>query len=88
MPFYVDPDKVAFRVTNGEAVLIQTDTSYYYGLNPVGTFVWERLAEARRTPEELVLAVSREFDQTPSTVQADVLNLLAELKKEGLVGED
>jgi hypothetical protein len=88
MHFYVDPDKVAYRVTDKEAVLIQTDTSYYYGLNAVGTYIWEQLAEGRRTADELAVAVSQEFEQPRSAVEADVCALLADLKREGLVGED
>jgi len=88
MRFYVDPGKVAYRVTDGEAVLIQTDTSYYYCLNAVGTYIWELLAAGHRTANELAAAVSQEFGQPQSVVEPDVRLLLADLKKEGLIAEE
>jgi hypothetical protein len=86
--FYVDPNKVAFRVVDGEAVLIQTDTSYYYSLNAVGTFIWEQLTQGRCTADELAVAVSQEFAQPKAAVVAHIHALLADLKKEGLVVQD
>jgi len=88
MGFYVDPEKVAYRVTDNEAVLVQTDTSYYYCLNTVGTYIWGLLAERSHTETELALAVSREFEQPLNIVEADVRLLLADLKKEGLIAEE
>ncbi len=88
MNFRVDPEKVAFRFVDGEAILINTATSYYYSLNPVGAFLWRLLAGRSRTLAELVEAVSAEYGQEPEVVAEDVRNLLDELKTEDLIVEE
>ena len=32
-------DKVAWRVVDGDAVIVHADSSAYYGLNSTGTFI-------------------------------------------------
>lgn len=88
MRFKVDPDKVAFRFVDGEAILINTDTSYYYSLNPVGAFLWRLLSEESRSVAELAEAVSEEYNQALEAVTADVQHVLDHLKAEGLVAEE
>ena len=88
MRFKVDPEKVAFRFVDGEAILINTATSYYYSLNPVGAFLWRLLSEESRSLADLATAVSEEYGQTQESVTADIQHLLDHLKAEGLVVEE
>jgi len=88
MRFRVDPEKVAFRFVDGEAILINTATSYYYSLNAVGAFLWRLLAEQSRALAELVDAVSTEYGQAPEVVSKDVQNLLSDLRAEDLIVEE
>ena len=77
-------DDTIFRELNGEAVLLQLEAGMYYGLDPVGTRLWELLAdhgELRKVHEQAV----REFDVLPETLERDLLTLVAELTDRGLV---
>jgi hypothetical protein len=88
MVYHVDPERVLYRYVDGEAVLINTRTSYYYSLNPVGTFIWKLLAEKNRTVAELLDAVRQEYSPQMDAAARDLDTLLRELKDEGLVMEE
>ncbi len=68
------------------AVLFSPDTEIYFGLNVVGTQVWRRLPPATETLEELVQDLAREYtDVPPQVIRDDVVELLRDLEKHGLV---
>jgi hypothetical protein len=56
--------RTAWRVIEGEAVILSLDTKAFRGLNPVGSRVWE-LIDGRRSVDEIVEAIAREFDVAP-----------------------
>lgn len=85
MVYRVDPERVLYRFVNGEAVLINADTSYYYSLNGVGTFIWKLLAEKSRTTSELLEAIRMEYSPPMDQAARDLDNLLNELRTEGLL---
>jgi len=85
MVYRVSSERVLFRYVDGETVLINTKTSYYYSLNRVGTFVWNMLTEKGRTPAELLRAIQKEYSPPKDAAARDLENLLHDLKKEGLV---
>lgn len=85
MVFRVDSKQVLYRYVNGEAVLINTATSYYYSLNSVGTFIWKLLAEKRRTPKQLLDAVRKEYSPPMEAAARDLDGLLRDLMDQGLV---
>ena len=68
----------------GEAVILNMESGIYFGLDPVGTRVWE-LLQAPRTPAEIRDELLAEFDVEPSRCEADVLRLLGGMRDEGLV---
>jgi len=74
------------RELNGELVLIDVDTGQYYTLNEVGGRVWA-LCDGSTTVAQLVVALCEEFDAPPEVVKADVVELVADLAKEGLLVE-
>ncbi len=79
----IDPD-VVFRELDGEAVILHLGTGLYYGLDAVGTRMWQVLAaegDVRRTFERL----REEFDVAADTLQNDLLRLVGELQDKGLV---
>jgi Coenzyme PQQ synthesis protein D (PqqD) len=67
-----------------EAAILHLKTATYYGLNPVGATVWRLLHEPRRVRElkDLILA---EYDVQAQTCESDLLRLLGELDREGLL---
>lgn len=72
---------------DGETVILHQDIGKYYGLNEVGTFVWELLDEPRSV-EELCEAVTEDYDVEHGRCRSDVENLLVDLAEKDLVRLD
>jgi outer membrane protein assembly factor BamB len=87
MRYGVDPARVQWRVVDGEAVLVDVESTYYYGLNRTGTFVWSLLAERAMSRDEIVRRVAAEYGRPPADVAGDVVALLTDLVRERLVEE-
>lgn len=68
----------------GETVILHKDSGEYFGLNAVGSRIWE-LLQPQSTLEGLVAALAEEFAADQSTIESDVRQLLAELVRAGLV---
>jgi Coenzyme PQQ synthesis protein D (PqqD) len=78
---------VLFRNLDGEAVLVNLNTSTYFGLDPIGTRVWELIGERRRLADVLQ-GVLDEFDVTEDRARRDLLDLAAELMASDLICAD
>lgn len=81
------PDEVVFQNLAGEAVLLHLGTGIYFGLDAVGTRVWELIASHGRR-DAIVDALLAEYDVEPSRLRADLDRLLARLAEKGLVTLD
>lgn len=77
------PD-VVFRELAGESVVLDLSSGRYFGLNAVGTRVWQLIGQGE-TVEGLLHSVTAEYDADASTIERDVLALLDDLEKRGLV---
>ena len=64
--YRVDANNVAWRVADGEAVLLHADSSAYFGLNQTGTLLWIELAGSPMTPEQLATWAKDSFADYPS----------------------
>ena len=69
---------------SGEVAILHLDSGIYYGLNEVGTFIWD-LIQKPKSVDQINEAVLEEFDVTVEQCQADVSKLLVELAKENLI---
>jgi Coenzyme PQQ synthesis protein D (PqqD) len=72
-----------FRELDGQSVLLNLATGMYYGLDPVGTHVWQLAAENGSLGwihERLVA----EYDADPGTLERDLLTLADALVDKGL----
>lgn len=74
----------AWRIIEGEAVILSMETKVLRGLNPVGSRVWE-LIDGRRSVEEITGLIVQEFDVTPEDAAQDVRGFVKELLDRGLV---
>jgi hypothetical protein len=79
----IDPAAVCAQVDDG-AVLLNVDTGIYYGLDQVGSRVWEIIG-AGATDDSLVDQLSQEYSVDRETLRFDVATLLSELQAKGLV---
>ena len=76
---------VVYRALSEGAVLFSTADEVYFGLNSVGSRVWELLT-VHRTFDELCAAIAQEYpDVDPDTIRTDVGELLEDLTGYGLV---
>lgn len=72
---------------DGDAVLLDLESSRYFKLNRVGAHIWERLG-AGATVSDLRRSVMESFDVDPDRCIRDLDNLLAALSASGLVKID
>lgn len=74
----------AWRIIEGEAVIISLDTKIFRGLNAVGSRVWE-LIDGRRSVDEIVTQIVIEFEVAPEIAARDVGAFVAQLLEKRLV---
>jgi outer membrane protein assembly factor BamB len=80
----VATDGVLVSEVDDEQVLLDTDAGTYYGLNAVGTVLWDALQEPRSV-EELVALTAEEFDVSSAECRDDVRSFVTDLDEAGLV---
>lgn len=77
-------EDAVFRELEGEAVIVHLDSGMYFGLDPVGTRLWQLIdAHGQLTP--VFEAALGEFDVEPEVLQRDLLHLVSELEQRRLV---
>ena len=78
--------EVMAKQLEGETVLLDLAGGMYYGLNPVGSRIWELLdAGTGRLLSEVCDVMLREFEVTRDELEADVLRICDELRSRGLL---
>jgi hypothetical protein len=73
--FVISKDAV-FRDLNGEAVILDLNAGTYFGLNEVGTRIWQLMAENGNL-RAVFDALRTEYDATPDTLERDLLALVS-----------
>ncbi len=78
------PQDVLFQDLAGESVLLNLQSEKYFGLDDVGTQMWQALTEAEsiQAAYDMLLA---EYDVEPEQLQQDLDNLIENLVEHGLV---
>ena len=79
----VAPD-IVFREVDGEAVILNLETVLYFGLDQVGTRIWQLIQE-HGSLQKVFETMSDEFDVGPDALERDLLGLMDELCGKGLV---
>jgi len=77
---------VSSTVLDKEAVLLNLENGVYYGLNRVGTAVWELLKEDQPLGA-ILTAVCDRYEVSEDVARADVAVLVTHLRDEGLIVE-
>ena len=78
-----DPS-VAWRVIQGEAVMVLPSTGKVHTLNAVGTRFWE-LVDGQRSLAEIVRQIAEEFDAPAEAIAADCRRFASELAERRLL---
>lgn len=84
MPQVAINPSVIYRELSGEIVLLNLQSGVYYGLDAVGSRVWQLLMESRGI-DDVCATLREEYDVSADTVRADVERLVGELTDKGLV---
>ena len=83
--YSIDQNNSAWRVVDGEAVLINAETTFYYGLNPSATQIWKLLLDDDLTAREIADRVTLEYGMDPTEIIQSVTGFLDELTVEKLL---
>lgn len=76
-------DDAVFRELDGQSVLLNLATGMYFGLDAVGTHVWQ-LAAADGSLRAVRARLVDQYDADPSTIERDLLALAETLVAKGL----
>jgi Coenzyme PQQ synthesis protein D (PqqD) len=67
-----------------EAAILNLKNTVYYGLNPVGTRVWDLVQQARSVGE-IRDTLLDEYDVEAHQCERDLLDLLESMREQGLI---
>lgn len=76
---------MVFRRVEDEAVLLDTRSGVYFGLNETGAVLWQALEAGPSSLADLESVLMRSFAADPGALQADVRDWVLELENHGLV---
>ncbi len=85
MKYSVNKDNATWRILDGEAVIINNETSFYYSLNQTGTYIWNLLLEKELSLEEIIEKVSIYYQQKKEDIIDDIKKVLDDLAEERLI---
>ena len=77
-------EDTVFRELDGQSVLLNLATGMYFGLDAVGTRVWQ-LLEADPDVQAAFAALAGDYDVDAAQLEADLLALLRQLADAGLI---
>lgn len=86
---FIKDDQSVTRSIAGETLIVPvrsgaSDLNSIYSLNEVGTSVW-RLIDGQTSFEQIVEAISDEYEVTAEQARRDVSDFLRRLESEGLI---
>lgn len=78
------PDGVLVRELQGESVLLNLDSESYFGLDDMGTRMWQALTTTASSGAAFE-ALLAEYDVAPETLRADLAEFIETLADAGLI---
>jgi Coenzyme PQQ synthesis protein D (PqqD) len=79
------PPEVMARQIGDETVILDLASGNYFGLDPVGTRVWQLLAEGKTLAATCDILLG-EYDVSRQDLERDLVRLVQELRTRGLIG--
>ena len=77
-------EDVVFRELDGEAVILNLASGVYFGLDEVGTRIWQ-LIEQHGGLGDVLADLREEYDAAPEVLERDLVDLASQLAAKGLV---
>jgi hypothetical protein len=78
------PAHVLFRHLQDELVLLELKRGVYFGLDPIGTRIWQLLRE-ERSLQNVLTALVEEYEVEEPQGAEDILDLVQRLREQGLL---
>lgn len=78
-----DPNQIAATVDR-EIVILSVERGSYYGLDDIGSEIWEKLANPTRIGA-ICDALAEKYEADRPAIERDVLALLEQMATEGLI---
>jgi hypothetical protein len=83
-PYLLQNPQAAWRVYDGQAVIVSPEDSTLHTLNEVGTVVWEA-ADGRTPLSAIVARVHERYDVDAPAAERDVQAFVEQLRSRGLI---
>lgn len=77
-------DHILFQEIEGECVLLNMASEQYFGLDDVGTRIWQLLVEDG-DPTKALTQLRQVYNVDEATLRTDLARLLEQMSSEGLV---
>lgn len=81
--YTIDQDSCAWRIVDGEAILIHAETTFYYGLDATGTRIWQILLDGPASVAEVEARLQAGGVDAPSASAIEAF--LEELRAEEIL---
>ncbi len=79
--------EVLTQEVDGETVILDLKSESYFGLDEVGTRIWQLLQE-QEDIQTITATMLNEYDVKEEQLEKDIQNLLTQLNKAGIVTFD
>ncbi|MBN2682139.1 MAG: lasso peptide biosynthesis PqqD family chaperone [Bacteroidales bacterium] len=76
--------EMVFSKLDGEVVMMSVENGEYYGLNEIGSAIWERISDEIKV-DDLVVQLMEEYDVERAECEADTIEFLEEMAEKKLV---
>ena len=77
-------DKVFAQEVDGEMVLLDMNSENYFGLNEIGTDIWQAIQE-KRFLQNVYESLLEQYEVEPEVLEKDLLDFVKKLQESGLV---
>lgn len=77
-------DDAIANPVGGETVILHLGNGTYYGLDSVGSLLWEGI-KAGQSPSEVCDVILAQYEVSRETVEQDLCRFLEELSENGLI---
>jgi len=79
--------EVLTQEVGGETVILDLKSESYFGLDEIGTRIWQLLQEQENI-QTIIATMLNEYDVKEEQLEKDIQNLLTQLNKAGIVTFD
>lgn len=80
----INKKKIAYRIIDGEAVVLNLENGTFHTYNSLATFIWQQ-ADGKTSIKDIIESVVREFEVDEKQCQEDCVGFIQELVEKELI---